>query len=70
MRNPVSVSPDPPTNLWAWDPERNIIRWSWVRHGVYRDRYRRAARDPANGHLEFVVLSSRSDVDRFLASVA
>lgn len=59
---------EPLRNLCAWDPERNIIRWSWVRHEVYRRRYRQAALDPAHAHIDFVFLRSPADVDRFLAS--
>lgn len=58
---------EPWRNLYAWDPERNIIRWSWTRHHVYRDRYRRAAQDPAHLDLDFVVLRSPAEVDGFLA---
>jgi len=61
---------EPVSNLWAWDPERNIIRWSWVRHGAYRERYRQAARDPAHGDLRFVLLRTPAEVRRFLDEVA
>lgn len=59
---------EPLRNLYAWNPERNIIRWTWVRHDVYRHRYHRAARDPAHAHIDFVFLRSPTDVDDFLAS--
>ncbi len=57
------------SNLFAWDPERNIIRWAWVRHAVYRDRYRRAASESGNADLDFVFLRSPADVDAFIESV-
>jgi adenylate kinase family enzyme len=57
---------EPLRNLYAWDPERNVIRWAWVRHEVYRNRYRRAALDPVNAHLDFVLLRSPAEVDGFL----
>lgn len=60
---------EPLSNLYAWAPEENIIRWAWVRHDVYRDRYRRAAQDPAHAHLAFLFLRSRAEVGTFLASM-
>lgn len=57
---------EPWRNLYAWDPEQNIIRWSWTRHEVNRQRYREAATDPANAHLRFVFLTSRGAVQEFL----
>lgn len=59
---------EPLRNLYAWAPEQNIIRWAWVRHDVYRDRYRIAAQDPAHANLNFVFLRSPEEVDAFLAS--
>lgn len=58
---------EPLRNLYAWDPDRNIIRWAWVRHDVYRDRYRRAANDPEWRHLDLVFLTTPSEVDDFAA---
>lgn len=60
---------EPLRNLYAWDPERNIIRWAWVRHDVYRDRYRSAGADPRWEHLDFVVLTSPGRADEFVASL-
>ena len=59
---------EPLRNLYRLDPEQNIIRWSWVRHDVYRERYRAAATDPANAHLDFVFLRSPSEVATFVAT--
>jgi adenylate kinase family enzyme len=58
---------EPLANFYRLDPSVNIIVWGWQRHGVYRDRYQAAARDPANAHLTFVRLRSPRDVDAFLA---
>lgn len=60
---------EPWRNLYAWHPERNIIRWSWTRHELYRDRYRIASEDPAHAHLDFVTLRTSAEVEAFLASV-
>jgi adenylate kinase family enzyme len=59
---------EPFRNLYAWDPERNITRWAWVRHDLYHERYRHAAADPAWAHLDFVFLSSPRQVDEFGAT--
>ena len=58
---------EPLSNLYRLDPERNIIRWAWVKHGEYIARYEAAMRDPANDHLHFRRLTSPSEVDQFLA---
>ncbi|MEV4358218.1 hypothetical protein [Nonomuraea sp. NPDC049625] len=47
------------------DKDESIIRWAWTKHAVYRERYRRAAADPANAHLTFVRVASRADAERF-----
>lgn len=60
---------EPWTNLYRLDPEQNIIRWSWTRHGVYRERYAEAALDPRNAHLRFVFLRSPREVAAFLDEV-
>jgi adenylate kinase family enzyme len=57
-------------NFLTWSPEKSIISWAWHNHAKYRDRYGAAAADPANDHLAFVRLTSRSDVTRFLAESA
>jgi adenylate kinase family enzyme len=57
---------EPLTNLFRLDPERNIIRWTWVMYPEYLERYSRAARQSANSHLQFVRLSSRSEIDSLI----
>jgi adenylate kinase family enzyme len=54
-------------NLFTWVPEDSVISWAWHRHAVYRERYAVAAADPANAHLHFVRLRSRTEIRRFLA---
>jgi adenylate kinase family enzyme len=58
------------SNLLSWNPDRNVIRWAWMRHDLYSDRYGQAACDPANAHLDFVRLRCSTEVDAFLASLA
>jgi len=57
---------EPLSNLWRWDPERNVIRWAWTTHGRSRARYAAAATDPAHAHLRFAFLRSPAEVDAFL----
>lgn len=56
-------------NLFARDPDRSIIRWSWTQHGKYRDRYGTAMTDPRLGHITFVRLSSRRRAAQWFASL-
>jgi adenylate kinase family enzyme len=52
-----------------FDADESIIAWAWTQHAKYHTRYAAAAADPANGHLTFVRLGSRAEVNRFLRSV-
>ncbi len=61
---------EPFSNLWSLNPERSIIVWAATRHRVYRRRYAEAERDPRWGHLRFVRIVSRADMDALLACVA
>jgi len=57
---------EPLTNFYRLDPDENIIRWTWVKHPEYVERYRAAARDPENAHLRFVRLNSQHEIDAFV----
>jgi len=54
---------EPLTNLYRLDPEQNLIRWVWTRYPEYVERYGQAAHDPANAHLRFFRLSTRTGID-------
>jgi len=58
---------EPLTNFYRLDPEKNIIRWAWVKHAEYLERYGAAMRDAANDHLRFRRLTSQREIDQFLA---
>jgi adenylate kinase family enzyme len=58
---------EPLTNFYRLDPERNIIRWSWVMYPTYAARYGAAMVDPGNAHLRFVRLRSAAEVAAFTA---
>jgi len=53
-------------NFFSLDPQQSVIAWAWQKHDEYRERYGAAAKDPANAHLTFIRLTSRSDITRFL----
>ena len=60
---------EPLTNFYRLDPERNIIRWTWVMHRSYIDRYTAVMADGSHAHLEFIRLRSPAEVTTFLASL-
>ena len=57
-------------NLFETDPEENIILWSWTQHDKYRARYGAARADPANGHLNWVRITSPGQQRRWLKSLS
>jgi adenylate kinase family enzyme len=57
---------EPLSNLYRWDPQRNIIRWAWVKYPEYAQRYGAAIEDPAYAHIQFIRLTSPDMVDAFL----
>ena len=58
---------EPLINFLSLAPEKSIIAWAWHNHARYRAEYAAAAADPGNARLTFIHLTSRGDVDRFLA---
>lgn len=60
---------EPLANLYRWDPERNVIRWSWTHHQVLTERYCAAMVDPAWSHLCVVRLCRPVEVDDWLHTV-
>lgn len=57
---------EPLTNFYRLDPEKNIIRWTWVKLDDYRSRYELAMRDSGNAHIRFVRLCSPTEISKFL----
>ncbi len=55
------------SNLYAWDPERNIIRWAWVMYPKYRRQYAQLFAEPPPGPC-MVRLRSPAAVRAFLAN--
>jgi deazaflavin-dependent oxidoreductase (nitroreductase family) len=54
-------------NLLRRDPERNIVRWSWTRHPLYRRRYAEALAAPGARHLAALRVRARSGTAALLA---
>lgn len=61
---------EPWRNLARLNPEESIIAWAWTRHPVYAQRYAAAAADPANRHLAFIRLGSRTEISALLQRLA
>ena len=57
---------EPLTNFMRRDPDRNVIRWSWVHHRAYQDRFRAIAESGAWNHAELVWVRRHDDADRWL----
>jgi adenylate kinase family enzyme len=56
-------------NLARRDPERNILRWAWVKQPLLVEQYERAVADPANAHLRVLRLRTPAEVRAFLRSL-
>lgn len=54
--------------LLSWDPERSVIRWSWVTHTERRRTFPVALADPRWQPLEVHRLRTPGEVRRFLAA--
>jgi adenylate kinase family enzyme len=61
---------EPLSNFWRFDPETNIIRFTWVKHPEYGERYSAELDRTTNAHLRFIRLRSASEVRSLLAEVA
>jgi adenylate kinase family enzyme len=57
-------------HVLSWDAEKSPIRHSWTTFEPSRRRYRKAMADPAWAHLRFVRLTTRGEVDAYLAGLA
>lgn len=57
---------EPISNFVRLNPDKNIIRWAWVKHAEYVARYDAAMHDAAFGHLHFVRLRSQNELDSFI----
>ncbi len=56
-------------NLYAWEPEKNIVRWAWTRFPATRSRYERHDAAGTWNHAQVVRLRTPREVRAFLESV-
>jgi adenylate kinase family enzyme/GNAT superfamily N-acetyltransferase len=57
---------EPLSNFYRWDPERNIMRWTWVKYPEYVERYSQVAAHPPRPDLRIIRLGSDDDGRRLL----
>ena len=60
---------EPKRNLYAWDPNKSIIRWSWTQHAKYRERFGSAMTSPTLNHIDFIRLRTHDETERWFASL-
>lgn len=60
---------EPLRNLYAWDPQKSVIRWAWTQHAAYQHRYGSAMSSAECAHLHFVRLRNREDAARWLETL-
>jgi adenylate kinase family enzyme len=58
---------EPLTNLFRLDPEKNILRWAWIKHAWYVEQYEQEMSDTHHHHLHYVRLQSAQEVNDFVA---
>ena len=56
-------------SLMRWDPEENIVLWSWTRFASTREKYERKVQSPEWRHLTVHRIRSRSEARAFLAAL-
>lgn len=61
---------EPFSNLYSLDPSRNIIVWTWTRHGHVREKYETAMADGSWSHATVHRLRTPREVDAFLESLS
>jgi adenylate kinase family enzyme len=59
---------EPLAGLVRFGRDDSIIGWAWTQHTKYRRRYTSASADPANRHLAFIRIGSRTDAHRLLTA--
>ncbi len=60
---------EPLRNLYRWDPEQNIIRWTWTRYSSTKKKLAAAASEGAWAHATVRRLRKPAEVETFLESV-
>jgi len=58
---------EPVGNFTRWDPDKNIVRWAWIHHPIYREDFFGRIESPAWEHLDIRRLTTPDEIDGFLA---
>lgn len=56
-------------DLVSWDPQRSVLRWIWIQHGVRRQQFLAASIDPKWADTDFIRLRARPEIRAFLSAV-
>lgn len=59
---------EPWSNLYSFDPEKNIMLWAWTTFDQNREKFETCAREGVWSHAEIHRLTGVAEVDRFLSS--
>lgn len=57
---------EPLDNFYRWDPDKNVIRWAWVHHPIYRAAHHARITSGDWDHLDIHHLTSRSAITDYL----
>ena len=57
---------EPFSNLYSFNPEKNVILWSWQRFPSTRACYQRCLEDESWSHAEVLHLRSRTEIEALL----
>ncbi len=60
---------EPLSNLVRWEPEENVIRWSWVHHDRRHHEYRARAATGVWDHAEVIWVEDHSAAERWLSTL-
>jgi len=60
---------EPITNFTSWDPDKNVIRWSWVNFDRRRETYERHADSGSWDHLTVHRFTRPADADTWLEHI-
>lgn len=61
---------EPLSNFTCWDPEKNVIRWSWTRHEGYGEEFRSMESSGTWDHADVIWVKRHADADRWLSSLS
>lgn len=60
---------EPITNFTSWDPEKNVVRWSWVNFERRREQYQAKIDNGTWDNAAVHRFCTPAEADRFLAAI-